>query len=140
MFSVKAGTHVFEDGWCRGGGGEVAQQGLFKREMDRGSKQGTNIPLQQAHDSASIRTPLSLPLIHHSLTSPTSHFHPTSIPPHSLSLTLCLRCKCLWDSAVSKAHTLSFNPDGDPSSAISCREHTRERVGCLWLAAWVGGS
>lgn len=62
---------------------EAAQ--LFKREMDRGSEQGTNIPLQQAHNSASICTPLSLPPIHHSLTAPTSRFHLISRYPPCLS-------------------------------------------------------
>lgn len=76
--------------------GEAVQLGLFKREMDRGSEQGTNIPLQRAHNSASICTPLSLPSIHHSLTVLTSIFYLTS---HRLCFFL--RHKSSWDSAVS---------------------------------------
>lgn len=97
LHSVKAESHVLVGRWMVKRGGEAAQLGLFKREMDRGSEQGTNIPLQRAHDSASICTPLSLPPIHHSLTASTSCFHLTPIP---FSLT-CLRQKCEWDSAVS---------------------------------------
>lgn len=37
--------------------GKAAQQGLFKKEMDRGGEQGANILLQRACDSASICTP-----------------------------------------------------------------------------------
>lgn len=40
------------------GEGKEVQLGVFKREMDRGGKQGTNIPLQRAYDSASICTAL----------------------------------------------------------------------------------
>lgn len=82
-------------------GGEAVQLGLFKREMDRGSEQGTNIPLQRAHDSASICTPLSLSPIHHSLAAPTSHFYLTSLLPPSLSLKTCVGYKSSWISAVS---------------------------------------
>lgn len=72
--SVKAKSHVCAGvRWMVKRGGKEAQLGPFKRKMDRGSEQGTNIPLQQAHDSASICTPLSLPPIHHSLTAPTFH-------------------------------------------------------------------
>ena len=70
-------SHVLVVRWMVKREGEAAQLGLFKREMDRGSEQGTNIPLQRAHDSASICTPLSLPPIHHSLAAPTSCFHLT---------------------------------------------------------------
>lgn len=77
LHSVKVKSHVLVVRWMVRGG-EAAQLGLFKREMDRGSEQGTNIRLKRAHKSASIYTPLSLPPIHHYLIAPTSRFHLTS--------------------------------------------------------------
>lgn len=97
LHSVEAQSHVLVVRWIARRGGEAAQLGLFKREMDRGSEQGTNIPLQRAHGSASICTPLSLPPIHHSHTASTSCFHPN---PIFFSLT-CLIPECEGDSAVS---------------------------------------
>lgn len=121
--------------WIVRRGGEAAQLGLFKREMDRGSEQGTNIPLQRAHDSASICTPLSLPPIHHSHTASTSCFHPTPVP---FSLT-CLIPECEGDSAVSYLSWQSI-------SCCICREHTgrgahaETRAGSGWLCGWMAVS
>lgn len=77
-----------------GVGGVMVQ--LFKGEMDCGSERGADFPLEQAHNSASICTPLSLPPIHHSLTAPSSRFYLTSCYPYTFLLHL-----CGWDSAVS---------------------------------------
>lgn len=97
LHGVKAGSHALAVRWIVRRRGEAAQLGLFKREMDRGSEQGTNIALQQAHESASIHTPPKPPshpsvpyCIYFLLSSHAIPFSPT-----------CLRHICKWDSAVA---------------------------------------
>lgn len=65
-------------------GGEEARLGLFKREMDSSGEQGANIPLQWAHNLASICTAFSLPSIHHSFIAPFSCFLSLLLLPPSL--------------------------------------------------------
>lgn len=110
----------------------MAQLGLLEREMDRGSEQGTNIPLRRARDSASICTPLSLPAIHHHLAGATSRFHLTSRR----------LCPCLPGSSragVSDGiqqflkHTRchSFQPRRSIFNPVSCGQSAR-------VEAWAG--
>lgn len=141
---VKAESHVLAVRWMVKRGGEAAQLGLFKREMDRGSDLGTNIPLQRAHNSASICTSPSFTAIHHSLTASTSCFHLTSHYPHlflpNLSQT---DAQMGFRSFLSTQHVIHLSWRSISCCCI-CREHTGRGacadIGRPWVDVSVDGS